>query len=90
MWFLLFIYFQMNPQHTIPTMDDDGFIIWDSHAIMGYLVGKYGKSNSLYPENPKKRAVIDQRLHFDSNYLFPRGAAIGVSFYILDKQRKCN
>lgn len=70
----------MNPQHTIPTLvDDDGFVLWDSHAIMPYLVSKYGKDDSLYPKDLKKRAVIDQRLHFDSNVLFLSGAKIIVS-----------
>lgn len=68
----------MNPQHTVPTLDDEGFILWDSHAIMPYLVAKYGKEKSLYPEDLQKRAIIDQRLHFDSNVLAPRGRTISV------------
>ncbi|KAF2902737.1 hypothetical protein ILUMI_03445 [Ignelater luminosus] len=64
-------YLKMNPQHTVPTLDDNGIIIWDSHAINIYLVTKYGKDSFLYPEDPYKRAVINQRLHFDSGILFP-------------------
>lgn len=71
----------MNPQHTVPTLDDDGFYIWDSHAISAYLIGKYAKDDSLYPKDLQKRAVIDQRLHFDSGILFPRLGAIVVSYY---------
>ncbi|KAF2901366.1 hypothetical protein ILUMI_04824 [Ignelater luminosus] len=65
-------FLKMNPQHTVPTLDDDGVIIWDSHAINVYLVTKYGKDDSLYPYDPYNRAVINQRLHFDSGILFPR------------------
>ncbi|PZC82948.1 hypothetical protein B5X24_HaOG200230 [Helicoverpa armigera] len=61
----------VNPQHTVPLLKDDDFYIWDSHAIAIYLVTKYGADDSLYPADPKKRAVIDQRLHFDSGILFP-------------------
>nr|QIC35742.1 glutathione S-transferase epsilon 2 [Ostrinia furnacalis] len=64
-------YLKMNPQHTIPMLKDDDFIIWDSHAITAYLVGKYAENNALYPTDLKKRALIDQRLHFDSGILFP-------------------
>uniref|UniRef100_A0A1A9WI28 Glutathione S-transferase 1-like n=1 Tax=Glossina brevipalpis TaxID=37001 RepID=A0A1A9WI28_9MUSC len=64
-----------NPQHTVPTLDDDGHIIWDSHAIMAYLVNKYGKNDDdpLYPKDWLKRAVVDQRLHFESGVIFEGG-----------------
>lgn len=63
----------MNPQHTVPTLDDNGKILWDSHAIITYLVGKYGKTDkhqSLYPKDLYTRARIDQRLHFETGILF--------------------
>lgn len=63
---------KINPQHTVPTLQDGDFIIWDSHAINAYVVNQYAEDNPLYPRNPKKRAIIDQRLHFDSGVLFPK------------------
>lgn len=33
-------YLQKNPFHTVPTLEDGEFTIWDSHAINSYLVGK--------------------------------------------------
>ncbi|KAH8330518.1 hypothetical protein KR067_004442 [Drosophila pandora] len=71
---------KINPQHTIPTLVDDGFAIWESRAIAVYLVEKYGKpDSSLYPKDPQKRALINQRLYFDmgtvydalGKYMFP-------------------
>ncbi|KAF5279730.1 hypothetical protein FQA39_LY05420 [Lamprigera yunnana] len=64
-------FLKKNPQHTVPTLDDDGKIIWDSHAIIIYLVSKYGKDKSLYPDDDYKRAIIHQRLHFESSLAFP-------------------
>ncbi|KAK5642251.1 hypothetical protein RI129_008418 [Pyrocoelia pectoralis] len=63
---------QVNPQHTIPTLVDANYAIWDSHAIAGYLVGQYGEDDTLYPMDPKKRGRVDQRLHFDTEHLFSR------------------
>uniref|UniRef100_A0A6P4E5W3 Uncharacterized protein LOC108036985 n=1 Tax=Drosophila rhopaloa TaxID=1041015 RepID=A0A6P4E5W3_DRORH len=71
---------KINPQHTIPTLVDNGFVVWESRAIVVYLVEKYGKTDSpLFPKDPKKRALINQRLYFDmgtlydalSKYIFP-------------------
>lgn len=62
----------MNPQHTIPFLNDNGVLIADSHAIMAYLSEKYGKSDRLYPKDLEKRALVDSRLHFDSGHMFAR------------------
>ncbi|KAH8296894.1 hypothetical protein KR044_000172, partial [Drosophila immigrans] len=63
-------FLQKNPQHTVPTLEDDGACIWDSHAIMPYLVGKYAPTDALYPKDYCQRAIVDQRLHYDSGTMF--------------------
>ncbi|CAH1169710.1 unnamed protein product [Phaedon cochleariae] len=68
-------FLQMNPQHTVPTLDDNGVIVWDSHAIMIYLVDKYGKGNAIYPSDLAQRATINQRLFFDTD-LFSKACTI--------------
>ncbi|XP_068144220.1 glutathione S-transferase 1 [Drosophila tropicalis] len=63
-------YMLKNPQHTVPMLEDDGKFIWESHAICAYLVRKYAKDDTLYPKDYFKRAVVDQRLHFESGVVF--------------------
>ncbi|KAL0832354.1 hypothetical protein ABMA28_001787 [Loxostege sticticalis] len=67
-------FLKINPQHTIPTIVDDDFILWDSRAISRYLIYKYAKDSSLYPADPKVRATIDQRVDFDLGTLYNRFA----------------
>ncbi|CAG9761825.1 unnamed protein product [Ceutorhynchus assimilis] len=54
------------------------FFLADSHAINGYLIGKFGKENDpLYPKNDiKRRALIDHRLHLDSSIIAAKGLQI--------------
>lgn len=51
-------------------MVDDGFAIWESRAILVYLIEKYGGITTLYPSDPKKRAIVKQRLYLDMGTLY--------------------
>nr|WBY51150.1 glutathione S-transferase 2 [Holotrichia parallela] len=63
-------FLKINPLHTIPTLDDEGLIIINSHAISIYLSDKYGKNDSLYPTNVEKRSQVNQMLFFDDGIAF--------------------
>ncbi|KAL1122142.1 hypothetical protein AAG570_003547 [Ranatra chinensis] len=67
-------FLQLNPQHTIPVLVDDGFPIAESRSIMMYLADNYTENESLYPKDPKQRAIVNQRLFFDIGTLFTRFA----------------
>lgn len=67
-------FLQKNPLHTIPVIEDGDFVLADSHAIITYLVSKYGADRraELYPSDLQTRATVDQRLFFETSHLFPK------------------
>ena len=58
----------LNPNSKVPVMDDDGFVLWESQAIMRYLADKH-KAVDWYPTEPKTRARIEQWLDWNQTRL---------------------
>ena len=48
-------YLKMNPTGLVPTIDDDGFVLWESHPIVRYLAAKHG-AGRLSPADLGQRA----------------------------------
>src|SRR5919197_4157345 len=48
-------YLAMNPNGLVPTLEEDGFVLWESNAIVRYLAAKYG-AGTLEPADPRARA----------------------------------
>lgn len=63
-------FLKINPQHTLPTLEDGEVVLVNSHAINIYLVEKYGRDDTLYPKDPVKKALVNQRLFFDEGTVF--------------------
>ena len=60
-------YKKMNPNSRVPTIDDDGFVLWESNAIVRYLAAKHG-AGTLSPSDPKQRADSDRWMDWASNH----------------------
>jgi glutathione S-transferase len=52
-------YRKMNPTGLVPTIDDDGYTLWESHTIVRYLCAKHG-AGTLWPTDLKLRADAER------------------------------
>jgi glutathione S-transferase len=59
-------YRAINPNGMVPAIDDGGFVLWESNAIIRYLATKH-RRHDLLPEDPEKRAVIEQWMDWQAS-----------------------
>lgn len=68
-------YRAMNPNGLVPTIDDDGFILWESNTVARYLAAKYG-GGRLWPLGTQARADSERWMDWQLSVLGP--AMFGV------------
>ena len=52
-------YLAMNPNARVPTLEDDGFVLWESNAMVRYLARRYGQG-TLDPQDLRQYADADR------------------------------
>ena len=52
-------YMAKNPNSVVPTLEDDGFVLWESNAIVRYLAATHG-AGTLWPTDPRARGLADR------------------------------
>jgi glutathione S-transferase len=65
----------MNPNGRVPTIDDDGFILWESNAIVRYLARKHGGAR-LSPSNLQTYACADRWMDWSTTTMTPLMTAL--------------
>ncbi|XP_072929344.1 glutathione S-transferase 1-1 [Epargyreus clarus] len=80
-------YALMNPQKEIPVLDDDGFFLGESNAILQYICDKYKPDSNLYPRDPKIRAIVNHRLCFNLSTYYANISAYTMAPIFYDYER---
>jgi glutathione S-transferase len=63
-------YRKLNPNGLVPTIEDDGLVLWESHAIVRYLAAKHG-AGTLWPTDLRVRADADRWMDWAGSSFLP-------------------
>lgn len=70
-------YLRHNPNGKVPSLEHDGFWLWESNAIMAYMAD-LTPGQTLYPTGAKARADVNRWLFWESAHYGP--ACLALSF----------
>lgn len=60
----------LNPNGLVPTIDDDGYVVWESNTIVRYLAGRYAR-DQLLPADARARADAERWMDWTNSTLWP-------------------
>lgn len=64
-------YLAKNPNGVVPTLEEpDGFVLWESNAIVRYLGAKHGEG-TFWPADPQRRADADRWMDWATTTAIP-------------------
>jgi glutathione S-transferase len=63
-------YRKLNPNGLVPTIEDDGFVLWESNAIVRYLAAKHSPGD-VWPDDLKTRADGDRWMDWSTSTFWP-------------------
>ena len=68
-------YLAMNPNGRVPTIVDDGFVLWESNVIVRYLCAKHAMG-TLCPADLRERIDMERWMDWQQTTLRPRFHAL--------------
>lgn len=63
-------YLALNPNGLVPTVEDDGLVLWESNSILRYLAAKHSPGG-LTPAKPGDRALVERWMDWQLASLNP-------------------
>lgn len=61
----------MNPARRVPVLQENDFVLWESHAILRYLGRHPAARQGLTPASRQASAIMDQWMEFTTSTLQP-------------------
>jgi glutathione S-transferase len=70
----------LNPNKSVPVIDDGGTVVWESHAVLRFLATKYGP-DTLYPAEPAARSQVERWLDWHLGVLAPAITPVFLAYF---------
>jgi glutathione S-transferase len=65
-------YLAMNPNGLVPTLEEeDGFLLWESNAVVRYLASKHDKNGLVEPKDVRQRGMANQWMDWQLSVVNP-------------------
>jgi glutathione S-transferase len=62
---------RLNPNRKVPVIEDEGFVLWESHAILRYLCARHPQAGLLPEDSLVARADCDRWLDWQATEFMP-------------------
>ena len=73
-------YLARNPNALVPTLEDDGFVLWESNVIVRYLCAKHPDAG-LYPQDLRTRFDAERWMDWQQTTLNPAGREAFIQLF---------
>ena len=61
----------LNPNQRMPVLEDDGFVLWESNAILQYLAMKKPAGAALWPSDARRQADVGRWMFWERAHWAP-------------------
>lgn len=79
---------QLNPRLRLPVIDDDGFTLYESAAILEYLEERFPDAPALFPGDVHQRALIRRMVRETDTYYFEPHERLFVQLFVVAPEQQ--
>ena len=80
-------YLAINPNGRVPTIEEDGFILWESNSCIRYIAARFG-AGTLWPTDPRVRADAERWMDWQLTTLSEPTDTIFIGLVVKQREQR--
>jgi glutathione S-transferase len=80
-------YLAINPNGRVPTIEEDGFILWESNSCVRYIAARFG-TGTLWPTDPRVRADAERWMDWQLTTLSEPSDTIFIGLVVKQPEQR--